>query len=149
MFLIDYVIIFIIFVSVFFGLFRGFFKEIISSFFWFFNFYFFNKYYYFNSFYIDALQNIFLKNKISILVIFFFYKKMLNYISKKIIKKMNFSFFNIVLGGFFGIFRSMIIIFLLLFIFKYFSNIGYNNYIKSSIVMSVFFKITNYFFIYF
>ncbi|QCI17576.1 hypothetical protein D9V61_00845 [Buchnera aphidicola (Acyrthosiphon lactucae)] len=73
MFLLDYIIILTIIISVFFGLLRGFYQEIFSSFFWFFNFYFFNKYEYFSSFFINAIQNVFLKNKILILVMIVFF----------------------------------------------------------------------------
>ncbi|QCI20321.1 hypothetical protein D9V67_00860 [Buchnera aphidicola (Brachycaudus cardui)] len=148
MFLIDYIIVFTVFISIFLGLSRGFLQEFISSFFWFFNFYFFYKYYYFSSFYINAFQDIFFKNKILILIIFFFIiKKILNYGVQKIIKKINLVFLNIILGGLFGIFRSFILVFLFLLIFKHFSSaLSYYTYIQSSFLINVFFKIT-YFFI--
>ncbi|BFR91976.1 hypothetical protein Buap_1580 [Buchnera aphidicola str. APS (Acyrthosiphon pisum)] len=73
MLLLDYIIIFFIIISFFFGLSRGLYQEIVSSYFWFFNFYFFNKYDYFSSFFINAVQNVFLKNKILILVMIIFF----------------------------------------------------------------------------
>ncbi|QCI22625.1 hypothetical protein D9V72_00840 [Buchnera aphidicola (Macrosiphum gaurae)] len=73
MFLLDYIIIATVIVSVFFGLLRGFCQEVFSVFFWFFNFYFFNKYNYFSSFFKNAIQNVFLKDKILIFVMIIFF----------------------------------------------------------------------------
>ncbi|WAI11930.1 MAG: hypothetical protein OW721_00850 [Buchnera aphidicola (Macrosiphum albifrons)] len=73
MFLLDYIIIVTVIFSVFVGLLRGFYQEIFSAFFWFFNFYFFNKYDYFSSFFKNAIQNVFLKDKILILVMIVFF----------------------------------------------------------------------------
>jgi len=73
MFLLDYTIILTIMISFLFGLSRGFCKEVVSLYFWFFNFCFFNQYDYFRSFFVNAIQNVFFKKKILILVMIFFF----------------------------------------------------------------------------
>lgn len=148
MLLLDYIIIFFIIISFFFGLSRGLYQEIVSSYFWFFNFYFFNKYDYFSSFFINAVQNVFLKNKILILVMiifFFIIKHVLNFFMRKLIRKIKISYYNIILGGLFGIFRSILLVFFFLFIFSYFDQNRYNYYINHSFLILFFLKYKHYF----
>ncbi|QCO70736.1 CvpA family protein [Buchnera aphidicola] len=64
---------------------------------------------------------------------------------KKIIKKIKFSYYNIILGGLFGLFRSIFLIFLFLFIFNYFNQNSYIYYIDHSMLISIFLKYKKYF----
>ncbi|QIQ41771.1 MAG: hypothetical protein G4A98_00835 [Buchnera aphidicola (Microlophium carnosum)] len=64
---------------------------------------------------------------------------------KKIIKQIKFSYYNIVLGGLFGILRSILLVFLFLFIFSYFDQNGYNYYINHSMIISIILKYKQYF----
>lgn len=151
MFSIDCIVFFTFVISFCVGLIRGFYKEFLSSFFWFFNFYFLNNYYYFSSFYENSLQNIFFKKKFFVLIIIFFFiiKKILNCFLKRLIKKINLFYINVILGGFFGIFRGVILVLFFLFVFKYLSLSSYNYYVKNSIFISIFFDIVSDFFEFF
>ncbi|WP_261979590.1 CvpA family protein [Buchnera aphidicola] len=64
---------------------------------------------------------------------------------EKIIKKIKLSYYNIILGGLFGIFRSVILVLLFLFVFSLISKNNYNFYISHSILISIFFKTIKYF----
>ncbi|WAI11931.1 MAG: CvpA family protein [Buchnera aphidicola (Macrosiphum albifrons)] len=64
---------------------------------------------------------------------------------KKIIKKIKFSYYNIILGGLFGLFRSILLIFLFLLIFNYFNQNSYIYYIDHSMLISIFLKSKKYF----
>ncbi|WAI18120.1 MAG: CvpA family protein [Buchnera aphidicola (Acyrthosiphon caraganae)] len=64
---------------------------------------------------------------------------------KKIITAVKLSYYNIYLGGLFGVFRGILIVFFYLFIFSYFNRTDYNYYINNSILISFFLKYKKYF----
>ncbi|QCI22432.1 CvpA family protein [Buchnera aphidicola] len=64
-------------------------------------------------------------------------------------KKFNCLYLDIILGGFFGTIRGLILVFFFLFIFKCISMNNYNYYVKNSIFFSIFFQFVNYFFNFF
>ncbi|QCI22626.1 CvpA family protein [Buchnera aphidicola] len=68
---------------------------------------------------------------------------------KKIIKKIKLSYYNIILGGFFGVLRSILLIFLFLFIFNYFNQNGYIYYIHHSMLISILVMFKKYFLLFF
>ncbi|WP_410049992.1 CvpA family protein [Buchnera aphidicola] len=58
---------------------------------------------------------------------------------------MHISYYDIILGGFFGIFRGLLLVFLLLFVFNYMNKNSYNYYLNNSILISIFLKFIKYF----
>lgn len=66
------------------------------------------------------------------------------YFCKKIVKKTNMSYFNTILGGFFGLFRGIILSFLFLSLWDYFSTASYSFYIKNSNLIYVFLYLKSY-----
>jgi hypothetical protein len=114
-------------------------------FFWCFNFYFFDNYYYFFSFYEASFQYLFFKKQFFILMIAFFFlaKNMLNFFLKIMMRKMHLSHVNTILGGLCGILKGIFFVMLLLWVLQYFNKVGYDNYVKHSILIAVFLKIFN------
>ncbi|ADP67145.1 CvpA family protein [Buchnera aphidicola] len=64
---------------------------------------------------------------------------------RKLIRKIKISYYNIILGGLFGIFRSILLVFFFLFIFSYFDQNRYNYYINHSFLILFFLKYKHYF----
>ncbi|QCI16824.1 hypothetical protein D9V60_00855 [Buchnera aphidicola (Aphis craccivora)] len=64
---------------------------------------------------------------------------LLNFIFNKIIKKFKLLYINIILGGLFGLFRGIILVFFLLFFIYKYSNTIYLNLIEESFLIHLFF----------
>ncbi|QCI15860.1 hypothetical protein D9V59_00830 [Buchnera aphidicola (Artemisaphis artemisicola)] len=69
---------------------------------------------------------------------------MLIFFIKIFIKSSKISYYNIILGGLFGIFRSGILILLFFFCFSFLNKSNYDLYISNSILISIYFEIMKY-----
>ncbi|WP_410051804.1 CvpA family protein [Buchnera aphidicola] len=74
---------------------------------------------------------------------FFLVKNVLNVFLKSIMRKMHLSHVNTILGGVCGIIKGIFFVMLLLWILQYFNKVGYDNYVKHSILITVFLKMFN------
>ncbi|CAL4320512.1 CvpA family protein [Buchnera aphidicola] len=134
----------IIFISFCFGLFRGCIKELISCFFYFFIIYFFINYFYFSSFYFKISKN-FIEKKFFLMILIYFFlfilKFFLNYFFKNFFIIIGLSYLNIFLGGIFGLFRGVLLIFFLYFFIFYFDCLFHLSYLKNSLFTNFFLNI--------
>ncbi|QJC28039.1 CvpA family protein [Enterobacteriaceae endosymbiont of Plateumaris braccata] len=133
MYLIDYFLIIIIIISSLISWYKGFLQEILSIFTWFFAYYFSKKYYHYLSKYIHSIDNLLLKNSISMFTLFIIILIIgytINYYVNNSIQKSFLNKINQIFGLFYGIFKGIIIILIFLYIINYCNRELYSDLLK-------------------
>ncbi|QCI25223.1 hypothetical protein D9V76_00880 [Buchnera aphidicola (Rhopalosiphum padi)] len=77
--------------------------------------------------------------------IFYILNIILNFFLKKVFVKIGLSYLNIALGGVFGLFRGIILVFFLLFFVFYFNNLLCLDYLNHSLLIKFLLHVKDYF----
>ncbi|XBC39884.1 MAG: CvpA family protein [Buchnera aphidicola (Chaetogeoica yunlongensis)] len=139
--IIDYISITIVIFSAVMSFFKGFLQELSSILIWVLGIYLFCKYYNCFSIFSIYVRNLFLQYVVTFLVFFIFIvviKSFSNYCISITIDQFGMSFLNKILGIFFGIFRGVLILCIIIFILRLFTNISDNYYFKNSFFIPYF-----------